>query len=1063
MKQKLLYTFLLGFLLFGVAEAQQQQQIRGKVTDAQDAKALSGVTIAVLGTSVATQSDAKGDYNLNATTGSTLVFSYIGYVSQHIILRSQAVVNVSLLRNEESLESVVVTALGISRAKSSLGYAAQEVKGDVLAAARGGNALQSLSGNVAGAVIGSPSSSLGGSTRIVLRGIGSLTGENRPLIVIDGIPLDNSNFNSVGGQRGVGGRDYGDASFDVNPDDIESINVLKGGPASALYGSRAANGVLLITTKGAKKGRDEIIINSGFSIDKLGVVPKLQKLYGGGFESKFAKENINGVEYSVVDYSADESWGPKFDGQQVLSWDAFDPDDAANYLKTQAWEYPKNDYKSFFNTGVGWTNSVSLAKSYENTSARLSASNLSQTGIVPNSNLKRSSLSLNIDNKFSDRLTVRGVLNYVNTRGFNRPEQGYGDNSIPQKMFQWSQRQLDFNRLKNYKTASGEQKSWNRSSWDDATPKYSDNFYWTIYENISRDVRNRTFGNVELKYDFLPGLYAVANIYGDNYDLRIDSRVAVGSQGTSSYQESIRQVREMNYEGRLHYDKTWGKYSLMSFVGMNRRNSDRYSSNGATAGGLIAPGLYSLGNSREQASIEATTTLKRVNSVFGGISLGYNELVYVDFSARNDWSSTLPVANNSYFYPSVTGSFVFSKLINSTWLDYGKLRAGISKVGNDTDPYNLRDVYTNQVFDNTSFLDDPYFMKTLAKLNAYLKPESKSTYEFGLEMQFLKNRIGVDFTYYNEKTTDLIMGVTTGAETGYTSKLMNTGEAVNKGIEVMLTFVPIRIADFEWTSRINFSKNRNKIVALYGDLQSLTIANAPFKASLIARVDEPYGQIYGSNFIYDNAGNKVVGADGLYLSSDVQNLGSILPNYNAGWRNTFNYKSLSFSALVDIQRGGKFFSVTNMFGLYSGMLEESAADGVRERGAISQGVTGTVVRNVDGSYTVTDTKENTKNVTAEEYFGQNYGGPTVQNVFDANYVKLRELTLGYSLPSDFIRRFRLSGVTISAFARNLATWGLANKHFDPEMTTMGSGNIQGFEGGSLPSSKTFGVNLKLQF
>lgn len=1062
MKQKLLYTFLLGFLLFGVAEA-QQQQIRGKVTDAQDAKGLSGVTIAVLGTSIATQSDATGDYNLNVTTGSTLVFSYIGYVSQHIILRSQAIVNVSLLRNEESLESVVVTALGISRAKSSLGYAAQEVKGDVLAAARGGNALQSLSGNVAGAVIGSPSSSLGGSTRIVLRGIGSLTGENRPLIVIDGIPLDNSNFNSVGGQRGGGGRDYGDASFDVNPDDIESINVLKGGPASALYGSRAANGVLLITTKGAKKGRDEIIINSGFSFDKLGVVPRLQKLYGGGFEPKFAKENINGVEYSVVDYSADESWGPKFDGQQVLSWDAFDPDDAANYLKTQTWEYPKNDYKSFFNTGVGWTNSVSLAKSYENTSARLSASNLSQTGIVPNSNLKRSSLSLNIENKFSDRLTVRGVLNYVNTRGFNRPEQGYGDNSIPQKMFQWSQRQLDFNRLKNYKTASGEQKTWNRSSWDDATPKYSDNFYWTIYENISRDVRNRTFGNVELKYDFLPGLYAVANIYGDNYDLRIDSRVAVGSQGTSSYQESIRQVREMNYEGRLHYDKTWSKYSLISFVGMNRRNSDRYGSNGATAGGLIAPGLYSLGNSREQASIEATTTRKRVNSVFGGISLGYNELVYVDFSARNDWSSTLPVANNSYFYPSVTGSFVFSKLINTTWLDYGKLRAGISKVGNDTDPYNLQDVYTNQVFDNTSFLDDPYFMKNLAKLNAYLKPESKSTYEFGLEMQFLKNRVGVDFTYYNEKTTDLIMGVTTGAETGYTSKLMNTGEAVNKGIEVMLTFVPIRIADFEWTSRINFSKNRNKIVALYGDLQTLTIANAPFKASLIARVDEPYGQIYGSNFIYDNEGNKVVGADGLYLSSDVQNLGSILPNYNAGWRNTFNYKSLSFSALVDIQRGGKFFSVTNMFGLYSGMLEESAADGVRERGAISQGVTGTVVRNVDGSYTVTDTKENTKNVTAEEYFGQNYGGPTVQNVFDANYVKLRELTLGYSLPSDFIRRFRLSGVTVSAFARNLATWGLANKNFDPEMTTMGSGNIQGFEGGSLPSSKTFGVNLKLQF
>ncbi|MDF2515418.1 MAG: SusC/RagA family TonB-linked outer membrane protein [Sphingobacterium sp.] len=1063
MNHKLLSFFVGSMILTSVAFA-QERKISGRVTGA-DGKPLAGVTIVVQGSNTATQTDADGNYSLSVPTGKVIIFRSVGFADKTLIVKEgQSAFNVMLDNSDNALDEVVVTALGITRDKKSLGYATQEVKGEVLSAARGGNALQSLSGNVAGAVVSAPSSSLGGSTRIVLRGIGSLTGENKPLIVVDGIPMDNSNYNSANAERGAGGRDYGDAGFDINPDDIESVSVLKGGPASALYGARASNGVVLIKTKTAKKGRDEIIFNTGVAFEQLGITPKLQKLYGGGFTPEFNTATINGKQYQLVDYSADESWGPKLDGQEVLHWDAFDPNDPDNYLKTRPWVYPKNDYRSFFNTGTTYTNSLSLAKSYENTSARLSLSNTSQSGIVPNSNLKRTTVALSLDNKFSDKLTARGTINYIRTNGFNRPEQGYGDNSIGQKMFQWGQTQLDYTRLKNYKTITGAQKSWNIKSWNDPTPNYSDNHYWIINENISKDQRDRFYGNVELRYDIAPGLYATGNIYGDNYTLKINEQVAVGSLSTSSFSEAIREFMEMNYEGRVHFDKKWDKFSLNSFVGANRRNTTTHRSSAATAGGLIVPGLYSINNSTQTATIETFGTKKRVNSVFGSFSAGYNDLVYLDFGWRNDWSSTLPENNNSYFYPSVTGSFVFSQVVKAPWLNFGKLRAGWSQVGNDTDPYRLADVYFNNVFTGTTFLDAPYFLKGLSKLNPTLRPETKRSYEFGVEAQMFQNRVGIDVTYYNEETTDLIMAVTSGAETGYSSRVLNAGRAVNKGIEAMLTLVPVRKENFEWTSNINFSRNRNKVMELAEGIQSLTIGTAPFNATLIAQPGQPYGQIFGSDFVYDSDGNKVVSStSGLYLKTPNKNLGSILPDFNAGWRNTFTYKAITLSALIDMQKGGKFFSISNMFGHYTGVLEETAANGVRENGLVVPGVTGKVTFNPDGSYVVTDVNENTKNVTGKAYFRHYYAGPTAQNVFDADYIKLREITLGYNLPSDFIKRFHLKGATISAFARNLAAWGLANKNFDPEMATTGSGNIQGFEGGNLPASKTFGFNLKLQF
>jgi TonB-dependent SusC/RagA subfamily outer membrane receptor len=383
----------------------------------------------------------------------------------------------------KDIEGVVVTALGIKREKKSLGYASQEVKGEVISEAGQVNALGALSGNVAGVQVTAPSS-LGGSTRITMRGISSVTGENRPLIVVDGVPLDNTNVNNVDTQRGAGGRDYGDATFDINPDDIESVTVLKGGPAAALYGYRAGNGAIIYTTKSAKRGRTEVTLNTGVSFDEIYIRPKLQRQYGGGGESELYQITIDGKTYNIPDYSYDESWGPKYDPNLLhLPWNAFDPEFANDYLKEVPWVAPKNDVDSFFNTGVTYTNNFSVSKSFENMNARLSYTNTRISGIVPNSEIKKDNLSLNLNTSLSEKLKADAVFNYVHTAGFNRPEQGYGDNSVAQKFYQWGQRQLDFGALKDYKLANGMQRSWNRTAWDDATPLYSDNPYWTIYEN----------------------------------------------------------------------------------------------------------------------------------------------------------------------------------------------------------------------------------------------------------------------------------------------------------------------------------------------------------------------------------------------------------------------------------------------------------------------------------------------------------------------------------------------------------------------------------------------------
>ncbi len=1047
MRKNLKNLCVLGGLLLGSSLYAQEKTVTGIVTD-QDGFPVADAS--VKGSNGAEAfTDADGKFSIAVSKGEVISVMSMGLPMQNFIVGDSNQYKVSLKATDTiELEGAVVTALGISRDKRSLGYASQEVKGDVVQAGRGSNALQSLSGNVAGAQITAPSS-MGGSTRIVLRGIGSITGENRPLIVVDGIPLSNSNVNDSNTQRGGGGRDYGDGSFDINPDDVESINVLKGGPASALYGARAVNGVIMITTKTGKKGREEIVFNTGIAFEQINQIPKLQRLYGGGSSDEFEEETIGGRKYKVVEYATDESWGPRFNGQEVLHWNAFDPEFSRDYMRTMPWEASKNDAKSFFNIGTTYTNSVSFSKAYDNTSMRLSLSNVDTKGIVPNSTLKRTSLGLNLSHDFSDIFKVTSNLNYVRTDGFNRPEQGYGNNSVAQKMFQWGQRQLDYKDLKNYKLADGSQRSWNRNSATDGTPAYSDNPYWTVYENTSKDKRDRFYGNVEFKYDITPGMYAVANVSGDTYDMFISEQVAMGSVNESSYKEDFRKFTEMNYEARFHYDKKFGDFSINAFAGANRRHvtSSRLSS--ATSGGLIVPGLYTITNSMGQPTTNSNRSTHEVNSLYGMLSLGYKNFLFLEATGRNDWFSTLPVENNSYFYPSITGSIVFSELVKQSWLNFGKIRAGIAEISSDLTAYQTKDV----LIPGINFLGSPSFELSNTKNNNQLSPEIKKTWEVGLEMSMFKNRFGFDVTYYNEKTTDLLVPVQHSYATGYGFKWMNAGETENKGIEALVNIVPIRSQEFEWRVTWNFSKNDNTVTKIAENIKSYNLTNAPFSVTLWAMEGEKYGQLRGTDYVYNEQGEKVVGANGLYEKSNVKSLGSIIPDYNMGIRNSISYKGVSLSALIDIQKGGKFFSTSHMWGMYSGMLEETAANDVRENNIVTQGV---VWNKTSNAY-----EQNTKEVSAFNYYKAYYNGVDSRNVFDADYIKLREVTLSYTFPEKL--RGPFSNVIISAFGRNLATWGLDKKGFDPEQASYGSGNVQGIEGGSLPSTRTYGMNLKLQF
>ncbi|WP_128331012.1 SusC/RagA family TonB-linked outer membrane protein [Apibacter sp. HY039] len=1043
----------------------QMKTITGKVLGV-DGTPQSDVSVTIQGTTQSVYTDETGQFSIEAEPGQTIEIASFNDEKSSFVVGNQNFYDVKLhatavtsanpttSKGETELEGVVVTALNITRDKKSLGYAIQAVSGDDISKTRESNPINSLSGKVAGLQIVNNSGTLGGSTQIRLRGMRSLSQSNKPLIVIDGIPLIDENINSSATQRGAGGIDYGDSFGDINPDDIESMSVLKGATAAALYGSRAMNGAIMITTKKAKRGKTDITLNSGIIIDKVYKMPRHQKLYGGGSSSQFKTQNINGTDYLLVDYKTDESWGPKYDpNKYVLNWNAFDPEFSEDYLVAKPWTYPKNDYKDYFKTGITYNNGISISRSIENTNVRVGYNNTKSTGITPNSELNKNALSMNLNTKLNDRLKLDASAAYTVTKGFNRPEVGYGDNSIMQKMFQFGQTSLDYKDLQKYQLANGVQRPWNRTSWNDATPAYSDNPYWTAYKNTNQDKRDRLYGTAGLTYDLTSDIYVNGKVMLDTYSTNTENRTAMYSQSTSKYITSERKYTELNYEATIHFDKNLGNFSINSFAGANRRDFRARYVEGQTRGGLIVADLYNLSNSVETPAILNSKRKKRVNSLFYSLSLGYDNFVFLETTGRNDWSSSLSSANNSFFYPSVSSSFVLTRYIKTTWLDFLKVRAGYSEVRNDTDAYQLSDTYLNSesAFPNygTNFLGNPWYWVSRVAKNPNLKPEKLESLEFGLEFQLLKNRISGDISYYKTITKDLITTVPLDGSAGVPWASMNSGKLLNQGVEVSLNINPIRTKDFRWDFNYNFSKSDNEIKSLAQGLTSLTIASAPFNVAVAALPGYRYGQIYGTDYVYLN-GKRVVNSNGVYkkTSSPVA-LGSILPDFTMTFRNSFSYKNWSLGVQVDWQKGGKYFSTTHLFGMYSGILPETAANGIRENGIVLDGV------KEDGSV-------NDINISARSYGQQFYSGPDAQNVFDADFVKLREVSLSYTLPGKYLGE-AINSITFSAFGRNLFAWGLAWNSIDPEVANYGSGNASGIEGGSLPTTRSFGFNVQVKF
>ena len=1006
-----------------------QQTISGSVKNSAG-KPVAGATVKVVGTSRNATTNSEGMYAIEAQVEETLLFSAQGYKNVEIKVGLSTTINAVFPPSDEKQQ---VGALGIERNKDAVGYNTQNTEGG-----------QNLSGAVAGAQT-STSSSMGGNTNIVLRGVGTVTGSNQPLIVIDGVPMA-----TVGDGKNV--KNAGDALSDINPEDIESQSVLSGGAATALYGSRGGNGVILITTKSGKAGKTSIEVKSGVTFETAYIAPRLQDEYGGGDSQQFERATINGQQYNLARYAVDQSWGPKYKGQPYLPWYAFDkkylPE---HYLKEVPWQSPKNGIEKFYRTGIGLSNSFSVSRSLSGTNIRFSLGNNEVKGIVPNTDLHKTNLSFSFTSKLSNKLKSEGGFNYVITSRTNPDFANTVENDLANVFYGWSQRQLDVKNLeKYYIDPAGGQRTWNRTAWNNADPKFADNPYWQVYKNYGNDKRHRFFGNIGLTYNFRENLYLVGKIYGDIYSYTKEKRTAVGAYDTPSYEKTVYTNSDFNYETRLHYTPKLGdNFSLTGFIGMSRRESRYGWSKGQTVGGLVVPNYYNLANSKQTPRASDYASWQRTNSVYGMASFGFKSMAFVEVTGRQDWFSTV---SKPVFYPSVTGSFVFTSAIKSkpSWLSYGKVRVAWAQAGNDTGPYRL----INYPAVNPPFRGSPDYTRSNTANNPDLVPEIKETKEVGLELRFLNDRVSVNASVYNILSKDLIIPLPVDAANGYNWKYVNSGEMSNKGVEVTLSVTPIQTEKFNWNLSWNFSKNKNKLEKLAPGIKNYKVNSDKYgQVSLYAIEGRPFGELYGRDFVYKD-GKRVVSSNGKYATSELKSLGNIIPDYTMGLSNSFTYGRLNLSFVFDFQKGGDYFSAAHMTGMSTGMLRETAANGIRElirRNGITE-ARGLILKGVKRDGTPND------QIIDPQTFGEGFfqGAVDKQNIFDATYLKLRSVSLSYDVPLPSTKH--LKGLNVSLFGNNLWTTALDWDGMDPETaaSNQGIGEI------SLPTTRSFGMSVGLK-
>ncbi|MDQ1296240.1 MAG: hypothetical protein QG611_218 [Bacteroidota bacterium] len=1092
MLMKRLILFLILFVFWTVqALTAQTINISGMVTSSVDGEgAMPGVSVSVKGTTIGITTDINGKYTLavpqNATT---LAFSYIGMKPQEVLISGRTVINIVLEPEILGLNEVVVTALGISREKKSLGYSVQQIGGEELNTARETNFVSSMSGKISGVSIKQPNT-MGGSANIIIRGNASLLGNNQALFVVDVIPIDNSITNTELQKIGGGGYDYGNAAMDINPDDVESISVLKGAAASALYGSRAANGVVLVTTKkGARNRGLGVSFNSGLLISKIdrSTLPKYQKEYGAGYgpwwesaDGYFELHDFNGdgVDELTVPTQDDASWGAKFDPNlMVVHWDAMDPL-ASNYGEKRAWVFPEHSVEAFFETGMKYTNNISFDGGNDVGSFRLSYTNVNEKGILANSSIKRNTVNFTGSYDLSDRLTIEANTNYITGKAIGRFGTGYDEQNPMQVFSQWFETNVDVQDLmNNYKSPiDGTQRTWNYKyiPTPDALPRayYANNPAWVRYENFNNDGRDRFFGYGKLSYRLAKWAVLEGRIANDFYSEYQERRIAISSASAGAlpdYTKYVRTFNEFNADVMLKFQKESGNISLNGMAGSSTRSNTVKSINSSTVGGLSLPDYFALDNSLAPVFIMEDEVFQRINSVYGNLSTGFNRVIYVDLTARYDKSSTLPEENNGYFYPSISASFILSELEGFKsigFLSFLKTRINYAQVGADAPAYKTKLSYiAGRPWGNLplfSLQNDFYNTEiTPALYNPDLLPERTKSIEAGVEARFLNNRFGFDFSFYKNNSFDQIIPLETSRASGYSAIYVNAGEIQNSGYELTVNAIPVQVKDFSWTMNVNWFKNKNKVISLVQDIDNILLF-AAWDVSINATVGQPYGAIKGTNFVYIN-GKKVVGDDGFFLKSeDEEVIGNINPDWNAGIQNSFIYKGLSFNSLIDIQMGGDVYSVNTKHGQSTGLYEETAglnAKGNPKRDPVEEG---------GGELFPNTVYENgTPNTTyfpcSEWGTAYNYDdSPTARYVLDASYVKLREMSLSYNLPNFLLEKTFIRNASISLVGRNLWIIDKRTHHIDPESATS-AGNYQGVESGSYPSTRTYGLDLKIAF
>ncbi len=1048
---KSLFTILFVLMASAIVIA-QQRTITGNVSDFETGDPLIGANVLVKGTATGTITDFDGNYSISASPEDVLLITYVGYANLEMSVGNQSVIDISLSAGT-LLNEMVVTALGISREKKALGYSVQEVDGSAVSQHNESNIVNSLSGKIAGVQV-QGTGNLGGSSRIVIRGAGSISGNNQPLFVVDGIPIDNSNyavFNQAYGSRDdtYGNVDYGNAAQDINPNDIESVSVLKGANAAALYGSRAANGVILITTKKGKAGDNMTVdVNLGVTFEQAYDFPELQNEYGGGQTQTFAMGADGVAEQNIT---TDESWGPRLEGQMVRQWDG-----VGGGGDIRPWVSHPTNYEDFFDTGLTTNANVSIGGSHNNTTYRFSYTRFDQEGIVPNSELERNLIGINLGTKWKKfDLNVSG--NYMAANAQGRPSTGGSSDNLSYNMVIWTQRQLDLERLRDYKNPDGSQRTW-RTSGFDRTNVRANNPFWLAFEDVQDDNKDRLYGNISLKYNITDKLSLQGRIGQDWYEDHRRDRRAVGTRYTPYYITDDLTFREVNTDVLLNYKTTVNDFSLDLSAGAAqlKRNTSRLHQ--ATQGGLTLANVYGIQNSVDRPFASYRPSKKEIQSVYGMASIGYRNTFYLDVTGRNDWSSTLPADNRSYFYPSVTASVIFSELIpKNDILSFGKLRLGWAQVGNDTGPYRI-----NFTYDQGSAVGgEPTFSVPTSLPNPELKPEETTSVEVGFDLRFLKNRLGIDFTYYKATTKDQIFNIQTSGTTGFSSRGINAGEVKNDGIELALDIDAVRSSDFNWNIGVNYAKNTNELVSLIDGLDNILVttfyASGPARVFYEHKVGQPMYSVYSTKIARNAQGQALIQDEsdsnpGAYISADTAAFfGSILPNWTAGITNSLSYKNFRLGFLIDIQDGGVYYARGYQTALYAGTPIETIENNIRQDGIVLDGV------HMDGS-------PNTINLDAQTYNRLKRRTPGDHTTFDASFVKLREVSIGYTFPAAIIDKTPFSKFGVSIVGRNLAFLHRNTPDgYDPESVGNASGNIQGREYGALPTARSIGINLNIGF